>query len=196
MSKINTPEFRVAFPAVFQPKRNDLSKKDEFSVVALFPKGADLSGLEKAAKEALEAKFGADKSKWPGDIAKYRSPFRDQGDREKVDKQTGKRTLPQGYEKGSIYLTLRSAQRPGVVDNKMEEIIDTSDFYGGCWARASTNAYAYDQKGNRGVSFGLGNLQKLRDGDAFGNRTKAQDDFTAVEASPGEKSQSASDLFS
>ncbi len=31
MSKINTPEFRVAFPSVFQAKKNDLNGKDEMS---------------------------------------------------------------------------------------------------------------------------------------------------------------------
>ena len=189
-TKVTTTEFRVAFPAVFRPKHNDLSNKDEYSVVALFPKGTDLSALKAAAQEAA-------KKKWPKDMPKnLKSPFRDQADRAKVDEQTGKETLPQGYEAGAIYLNLKSAQRPGVVDQKMNEIIDESDFYGGCWARASINAYAYDQKGNRGVAFGLNNLQKLKDDDAFGNRSKPQDDFAAVETSSEDGEQgSASDLF-
>ena len=190
MSKVNTPEFRVAFPQVFQPKKNDLNGKDEYSVVALFPKGADLSALKKAAQEALVKKFGPEKAKWP---KKLRSPFRDQGDREK--EKDGVMTLPQGYEKGAIYLNLRSAQRPGVVDNQVQEIIDTAEFYGGCWAVASINAYAYNIKGNAGVSFGLGNLQKRKDGDAFGNRTKPEDDFAAV-ANSEASNESSSDLFS
>lgn len=192
MSKVNTPEFRVAFPAVFKPKRNDLNGKDEYSLVALFPKGADLSGLKKAAQEALEKKFGADKAKWPKNL---RSPFRDQGDREKENDE-GVMTLPQGYEKGAIYLNLRSGQRPGVVNHNVEDIIDESEFYGGCWARASVNAYAYDQKGNRGVAFGLGNIQKLKDDDAFGNRTKPEEDFAAVAAPEASANTSAGDLFS
>lgn len=195
MSKVNTPEFRAAFPSVFRPKHNSMNNKDEYSLVALFPKGADLSMLEKAAQNALVKKFGKDKKKWPGNIAKYRSPFRDQGDREKTDPETGKKTLPQGYEPGATYITLRSTQRPGCVDKDVQDIIDESEFYGGCWARASVNAFAYDQKGNRGVSFGLGNLQKLRDGDAFGNRTKPQDDFAPVDTGEANVS-SASSLFS
>lgn len=193
MSKVQTPEFRVAFPSVFQSKKNDLNGKNEYSVVALFPKGADLSKLKKAAQDAFIKKFGDDKSKWP---AKWRSPFRDQGDRKKIG-DDGKESLPSGYVEGAIYLTLRSEQKPGVVNQSVEDIIDTSDFYGGCWALATVNAYAYDQMGNRGVSFGLGNLQKLRDDDAFGNRTKPQDDFTAVAMPEGDQAnaQSSSDLF-
>ncbi len=190
MSKTNTPEFRVAFPQVFQAKRNTMNDKDEFSVVALFPKGADLSRLKAAAQEAVVKKFGPDKTKWP---RKMRSPFRDQGDRAKME--DGKEKLPQGYEKGNIYITLRSQQRPAVVDQKVQEIIDTSDFYGGCWALASVSCYAYDVKGNQGVSFGLGNIQKLRDDDAFGNRTKPQDDFSPVAMPESDNSESAQDLF-
>lgn len=194
MSKTVTPEFRVAFPAVFQPKRNDLNGKDEFSIVALFPKGADLSGLKKAANDAAVKKFGADTSKWPPGM---RSPFRDQGERIEAAKRENK-PAPQGYEAGAIYLTLRSTQRPGVVDQNVQEIIDQADFYGGCWAKASLNAYAYDQKGNRGVAFGLGNLQKVRDDDYFGNRTKPQDDFAAVEGADAGSNAStdANSLFS
>jgi hypothetical protein len=40
------------------------------------------------------------------------------------------------------------------------------------------NAYAYDVSGNRGVSFGLGNVQKVADGEALSSRTTAEDDFS------------------
>lgn len=173
-TKVNTPEFRVAFPNVFTPRKNDLNGKDEYSIVALFPKDADLSGLKTAAFEAAKKKWGDDQAKWP----KLRSPFRDQV--EKSKDVGGKQVLPEGYEAGAMFLTLRSTNRPGVVNQRVEDIIDTSDFYGGCYARAALNAFAYDAKGNRGISFGLNNIQKLRDGDPFGNRTKPQDDFEAV----------------
>ena len=193
MSKVNTPQFRVAFPQVFQPKKNDLNGKDEYSVVALFAPGTDLKALKIAAQEAIIKKFGADKAKWPKGM---RSPFRDQGDREK-ENDDGVMVMPQGYVKGAIYLNLRSSQKPGVVDNQVQDIIDSSEFYGGCYAIASINAYAYNQKGNKGVSFGLGNIQKIKDGDAFGNRTKPEEDFTAVAGSEAgeDNSTSADELF-
>ena len=191
-TKVNTPEFRVAFPQVFRPKKNDLNGKDEFSVVALFKKGISLVLLEKAAEAAMTKKWGENRNKWPKGL---RSPFRNQGDRAKTNDE-GVETMPQGYEKGAIYLNLRSAQRPGVVDQDVQDIIDESSFYGGCWARASINAYAYDVKGNKGVAFGLGNIQKLRDGDAFGNRTKPEEDFSPVENNEANAtSQTANSLF-
>lgn len=202
MSNKNTPEFRVAFPAVFQPKLNDLNGKDEFSVVALFPLESSLTGDKKVeykegikklklmAQAALVKKFGPDKTKWP---TKLRNPFKDQGDREKL--VDGKMVIPQGYVKGALYLNLKSIQRPGVVNQQVEQIIDASEFYGGCWAIASVSCYGYDTKGNRGVSFGLGNLQKTRDDTAFGNRTKPQDDFTAVAEIESANEESSADLF-
>lgn len=190
-TKLNTPQFRVAFPAVFEAKYNTLSKKNEFSVVALFPKGADLSKLKAAAQEAITKTFGNDKKKWPKNL---KSPFRDQGDRAKTNDE-GEEVLPQGYVKGAIYINLKSSQRPGVVDQNVEEMIDSSDFYGGCWAIASVNAFAYDKVG-KGVSFGLGNLQKVRDDKAFGNRTKPQEDFSAVASPDSDNDESALDMLS
>lgn len=195
MSKATTPEFRVAFPTVFRPKLNTQNEKMEYSIVALFPKGTDLSKLAAAAGVALEKKFGADKSKWPGDLSKYKSPFRDQGDREKKDPETGKMVLPQGYEKGAMYMNLRSGQKPGVVDKAVQPIIDESEFYGGCYCIATINAYAYDIKGNRGVSFGLGNVQKVRDGDPFGNRSKPEEDFAPVAGAETGNQVTAAGLF-
>jgi len=188
MSKPSTPMFRVAFPHVFKTKYNKLNKKDEYGLVALFETGQDLKVLKVAAQEALAKKFGQDKTQWPENL---KSPFRDQGDRETKNKTTGKMEMPQGYVKGAVYLNLRSEQRPGVVDHNVVDIIDSGDFYGGCYAIASVNAYAYDQGGNVGVAFGLGNIQKIKDGDAFGNRTKPQDDFKPVQQPASENNASA-----
>lgn len=194
MANINTPTFRVSYPNVFKAKKNDLNGKDEFSIVALFKKGEDISALKTAAQKAITDKWGPDKAKWPQNL---RSPFRDQAERAKeVD---GKRILPAGHEEGAIFLNLKSSQRPGVVDQNVQDILDESQFYAGCFARASVNAYAYDQKGNRGVSFGLGNIQKVKDGEPLGNRARPESDFApiAVEESAGKSAgASASDIFS
>ena len=107
--------------------------------------------------------------------------------------------LPDGYVEGAIYLNLKSVNKPGLVDNQVQDIIDSAEFYGGCWARASVSVYAYAQGGNRGVNFGLGNIQKVKDDTPFGNRTKAQDDFAPVAgavAAKGESAGAASSMFS
>lgn len=186
MSNVITPKFRASFPQLFKAKKNDLNGRDEYSVVALFDKGQDLSTLKAAATEALEKKWGKDKSKWPQNL---RSPFRDQGERAKD--MDGKKVLPAGYEEGAIFVTLKSEQRPGVVDANVQDIIDESQIYAGCILRATVRAYAYDNKGNRGVSFGLGNVQKCGDGPPLGGRSRPQDDFSPIEGAKSENAKTS-----
>lgn len=171
--KVKTPRFRVSFPKVFKAKVNKLSGKAEFSVVALFPKGADLSALEKAAEAVKEERWGKDKAKWPKNL---KSPFRDQGEKVREDG-----SLPQGHEKGAIFMSFKSKDKPGVVDQNVQPIMEENVFYPGCWAIASVNAYAYDHAGNRGVSFGLNNVQKVGDGESFSGKPSAESDFSPVE---------------
>lgn len=192
---IITPHFRVSYPKVFKAEMNKLSKKMEFSVQALFPKGCDLSELKKAAKDAIIDEWGEDEKKWPANL---RTPFRDQGDREKTDEKTGQKYMPPGYEKGAVYLNLRSNQKPQLLNARKEEIVDESDFYAGCWARASVNVSTYSQGGNCGVNFYLNNLQKVKEGEPLGGRTKAEHDFAPIETEDGAgpSGTSATSLFS
>src|SRR5258708_5692161 len=163
---LNTPEFRVSYPNVFKARKNELSGEDEYSVVALFPKDANLTALKNAAAQTLIDKFGTDQTKWPKGL---RNPFRDQGEREKDGK------LPEGLEAGAIFINLKAKQRPGVVDQNVNEIVEERDFYAGCYAIASVRPYYYDKKGNKGIAFGLNNIQKRRDGDPLGSRTRSEE---------------------
>ncbi len=175
---IVTPEFRVSYPNVFKARKNDMNGKDEYSIVALFKKGEDLSKLKAAAEEAMAKKFGADKKKWPKN---FKTPFRDQGEKEKTA-DDGSVFLPDGYVAGAIFMNLRSQRRPIVVDRGRNEITPDreEDFYPGCYARANVSCYAYDTAGNKGVSFGLSMIQKLRDGEAFSGRPKVEEAFEAL----------------
>lgn len=170
-----TPEFRVSYPNVFKAKKNDLNGKDEYSLVCLFKKGEVMTELQTLAKETIEKKWGTERAKWPTPL---KSPFRLQEERRKDGK------MPEGYEEGAIFINLKASQRPGLVklgaDGKLEDILDASDFYAGCYAKATVTCYAYDQKGNRGVAFGLANIFKTRDGDSLSGRTNAADDFADV----------------
>lgn len=160
--KVLTPKFRVSFPAVFVPRSAMDGAEPKYSVVMLFPKEVDLSKLKAIAKQAVTEKWG---DKVPKDL---RSPFRD-GDDKEMD----------GYA-GQIFITASSKMKPGLVNGAREPIIDAGEFYAGCYARATVNAYAYDRNGNRGVAFGLQNIQKLEEGEPFSGRTKPEDDFDAV----------------
>lgn len=171
MANLVTPKFRVSYPKVFKPEVNTMSGKSEYSVVALFDKNADLTKLRAAIKEAIEEKWGKDPAKHPKNL---RSPLRDQGERAKDG------VLPNGYVKGAVFITLKSKEKPGVVDEQVQPILDESTFYSGCYAHAAVSVYAYDQAGNRGVGIGLTNIQKVADGEPISGRPKPEASFTPV----------------
>lgn len=179
--QVVTPEFRAAFAEVFQPKAFG-EGKPKYSVVMLFDKKTDLTALKKAAFYVASAEYGPDKKKWPKN---FRMPFRD-GD-EKQDLA--------GY-KGKIFITASSMERPGIVDKDKQQIHESDGtFYSGCFARAQINAFTYDAKGNKGVSFGLQNLQKVKDGDRFSGRQNPEDVFETIEdGSDAEESYDDSDV--
>jgi ssDNA-binding protein len=184
-TQCTTSVFRMSYPNLFTAKKNDLNGKDEFSVVGLFGKGADLSALKKAANAAIVAKWGTDKSKYP---ANMKSPFRDQKDRMKDG------AYPAGHEEGGVFVTFKATTRPSVVDQQLQVIIEPSKIYAGAYAKASVNAFAYSQKGNNGVSFGLNAVQLVKDGDPISGRPSIEASFTAIaQDEPG--ATSASDLF-
>lgn len=186
---IMTPEFRVSYPNIFTAVVNRMSKKEEYSLVALFKKGQDISILKNAVKKIAEEEWGTDQKKWP---KKLRLPFRDQSEREK-EGEDGNAYMPVGYEAGAIFINLKSKQRPGIVDSNRQAIIDETEIYAGCYARATLNAYAYDYEGNVGIAFGLNNVQKLRDGEPLSGKAKAEDDFEAVASS--KDTEQANSLF-
>lgn len=185
-TQCTTSTFRMSYPNLFTAKKNDLSGKEEFQVVGLFAKGADLSMLKKAANAAVVAKWGEDKSKWPTNL---KSPFRDQKDRMKDGK------YPDGHEEGGTFITFKSTSRPAVVDQKLQAIIEPSKIYAGAYACASVNAFAYSQKGNNGVSFGLNAIQLVRDGDPISGRPSIESAFTPIAMDDAGDAKSASDLF-
>ncbi len=183
---ITTPVFRVSFPSVFKARRNEQNGKDEFSVQALFPKGTDLSAMKKMADAACVKKWGlkaAEMVKSP----KFKNPFRDQGEKIKDGK------LPEGCEAGAIFMTFKSTNRPTVVDQDVQEILEPAKFYAGCYARANVGAFAYETKGNIGVSFGLNHVQFYKDGPPLSGRPTVESAFEPITTT--EAGGSADSLF-
>lgn len=177
IKKVLTPEFRVSFPQVYEPKSFNGSK-EKYSVVMLFDKSkADLTALKKAVTAAALERWGS-KEKWPKGL---KMPFKDGDEKSHLA----------GYE-GMTVVTASSLQAPDVVggrkgpDGRFPKITEASgDFYAGCYARATLIAFAYPKEGVKGispgVSFSLQNIQKLRDGEQFSGRQEAESEFDEVE---------------
>ena len=147
-----TPEGRICFAYLFEPRSMEGSDKETYSVVLVFPKSTDISALRKSVADAVRAK-------WPEGCKGGRNPIND-GDL-KVEEW--------GDEfKDSWYIRASSQCQPAVVDRRKQEILDPKLVWSGQYGRAVVAPYAYDQKGNRGVSFGLDAIQITRDGERIG----------------------------
>jgi hypothetical protein len=178
---IVTPEFRGAFVQVFKATamKGQADAKPKYSVRAVFLPGTDITALKEAAKQAASEKWGANLPKL------LRSPFR-------MNKELETEIV--GVPEDAIVVTFSANEdrRPGVVDAKLQDILDEADCYSGAYYRAQVRAFGYDTAGNKGVAFGLQNLQKLREGEPMGGRMPASKAFNAVE---NNDAKSASALF-
>ena len=142
----------------------------KYSVSAIIPK-SDTKTIN-AIKAAVEQAKKDSISKWGGKIpANLKLPLRD-GDIDRPDDEA--------YA-NSYFFNANSRQAPQVVDSHVQPILDQSAVYSGCYGKISVTFYGYNSNGNRGIAAGLGNIQKLRDGESLGGRTTAAEDFETEE---------------
>jgi hypothetical protein len=135
-----------------------VDKKDTKTVAAI------KAAVEQAKKDSV--------SKWGGKVpANLHLPLRD-GDIDRPDDEA--------YA-GCYFFNANSRQAPQVVDSHVQPILDQSEVYSGCYGKISVTFYGYNSNGNRGIAAGLGNIQKLRDGESLGGRSSAADDFQTEE---------------
>lgn len=172
-SKLISPIGRVSFPALFTPRAAEEGGEPKYSVVLIFDEAAqktpEFSAMREAVKAAIRETW---KDKPPSNL---RNPFRKGEDKAHLA----------GYEPGTIFVSASSMRRPQVVGPDMAASVE-GEVYAGCFGRASLRVFAYDKKGNRGVSFGLGNFQMVRDGEPLGGGSRAEDDFAPVAGGAGD----------
>lgn len=167
--KVVTGEVRLSYAHLFEPYSNDPDNDPKYSVTILIPKsdtatlGKIERAIEAAAEEGKTSKFGG---KIPGNL---KTTLHDGDEEADLDRNP--------EYAGHMYMAISAKQRPGVVDLDLNPVLDPMQVYSGCYARVSMGAFAYSTSGNKGVSFGLNNVQFIRDGEPLGGRTRAEDDF-------------------
>lgn len=164
-NKVITGKVRFSYANVWEPKSVNGSDP-KYSVSLIIPK-SDEKTLQKI-KAAIEVAKKDGVSKLGGKIpANLKTPLRD-GDVDRPDDEA--------YA-GSYFINANSHTKPGIVDKNVQPILDPTEFYSGCYGRASIVFYAYNANGNKGIAAGLQNLQKLEDGEPLGGRSRPEDDF-------------------
>lgn len=168
-TRVVTDKVRLSYVHLFEPYTNDPDKEPRYSVTILIPKTdkVTLGKIEKAiaaAKEEGKTKtFGG---KLPANLKTTLHDGDEEADLERNPEYAG-----------HMYMAMSSKQRPGVVDLDLNPILDSTQVYSGCYARVAINAFPYSNSGNKGVSFGLNNVQFIEDGEPLGGRTRPEDDF-------------------
>ena len=79
-------------------------------------------------------------------------------------------------------MNVSSKLAPQVVDKDVNPIIDKEDVYSGCYGRVSMTIFPYNTDGGIGVTGGLNNVQKVKDGEPLGAHSTAADDFDTFAA--------------
>lgn len=172
---ILTPVGRVSWPALAKPDDNG-----KYGLTMIFDSEADLKKLKALVDECIKGEWG-DKYK----PAQLSLPFKNGND--KTDDEGNVRP-----EYKDCTLATMGTKYAVTVLNPAKKPIPTAqleaEVYGGCYCIAQVNAYAweYTEKGKvmkRGVSLGLMNLMKVRDGERLGGgkRISAEDAFADVE---------------
>ena len=170
MKVITGPNTRWSYCNVWQPKSIN-GGTPKYSVSLIIPK-SDTVTINRI-KAAIEAAYKEGEAKLKGNgrsvpaLSVLKIPLRD-GDAERPDDEA--------YA-NAYFVNANSATAPGIVDADRQPILDTSEVYSGVYGRASINFYAFNSNGNKGIACGLNNLQKIRDGEPLGGKSRPEDDF-------------------
>ena len=174
-TKVVTGKVRFSFVNLFEAKAFGEGTDAKYSVMLLIPK-SDVGtitrmrkAIDVAAQKGLATKFAG---KMP---AVLKTTLKDA---DKDTDQDGELFADKWPETAGHYvINVSSRTQPQVVDAALNPIINPTEVYSGCYGRASINFFAYNNNGNKGISAGLNNVQKLEDGEPLGSFSTAEQDF-------------------
>lgn len=171
-TKLTLKNVRLSYANIWEPKENPngdlkysasliISKNDKKQV-------AEIKKAIEAAKNEGKAKLANKNGKIPPNV---KIPLRD-GDTDRFDDEA--------YE-GCYFINANSNTAPKIVDRKIKPILDRSEVYSGCYANVSVNFYAYKMDAGSGIAAGLGNIQKVKDGEPLGGASNPENDFEVLD---------------
>lgn len=173
--KIKLVNTRLAFPALFEAKTVNGEGKPAFSACFLLdPADPQVKAINAAIEECAREKWGA----------KADAILKQMRAQDKVCLHDG--DLKSSYDgfPGNLYISARSAARPGVYDADRSVLVESDGRpYAGCYVNASIELWAQDNSYGKRVNASLRGVQFYRDGDAFAGGTPATaDEFDDIAA--------------
>ena len=170
-------EARMNWPRVFEPEAFN-GGEPKYNVTLSFPKSNTKllatiqAAIEACAEKARTTMFGGKLPK-NFDLPKIKDGDNDYDE--------------EGYP-GQWVIKASSKFKPEVVkrmkvagQSQFVQITDEDEFYGGCYGYASVTFRAFAVEVNKGISCQLDSLLKTKDGERFGSKSTAADDFAGVD---------------
>ncbi len=168
---------RLSYVHVFKPHAATPGAEEKFSTTILVPK-TDVETKQKidaAIKAATELGVS---EKWNGvKPPTVPNPIWD-GD---GVKQNGEQFGPECKGHWVFTASAKADYPPQVVDRRVQPILDQSEIYSGCYANVAVNFFPYLFAGKKGIGAGLGNIQKIKDGESLAGTRTAEQDFNVVD---------------
>ncbi|MBR2215994.1 MAG: DUF2815 family protein [Selenomonadaceae bacterium] len=172
-TEVRIQNCRLSYANIWNPRIEEDGSKGKYSVSLIIDKKDEVT--LKRIKLAIEAAKKQGKSKLAnaqGYIPKdLKTPLRDADEEGRID---------EAYV-GMMFLNATSKSKPKIVDRHLERITDEDEVYSGCYANVIVNFYAYKVNGNKGIAAGLGNIQKVKDGERLGGGSNPEADFDELE---------------
>ena len=187
-----TPVGRLSYVNAWKPRKKkpgEEAKANVYDCVLILDRPSEMTPDEKERYVELKQLVeDVRKAKWPNSKSPINAPFR---------YGYSPKTLPDGYNppkpydldanpeyKDKIIIKAVSYERPPqILRPDKQEMMNQSELYSGCYGRMWVYAFAYDNAGNKGVSFSLQGIMKVRDGDPLSSQRNASDAFKDIEIS-------------
>ena len=166
---VTTPYATLSFPVLFTPKPRAPGSDPVYACSLLFSPEAQKSPEYKKMQQAVAKVI---KEKFPTvPVKRLHLPFRQASEKPYA-----------GYEPGWTFINPWSKNKPGIVDVRLQDVLDPAELWAGQIVRANIMPFHYDTSGNKGISFGLNHIQLIkRDAPRIDGRSTANKVFSAVE---------------
>lgn len=157
MSKVTTGEVILSYAQVWEARSFE-GGKPKYSTQILIDKSDKdtLKDINTAIRNAMEQ--GVAKGYWKSgtDPKSFRNPVVRDGDVERSDDPA---------YKGKFFISAKSINKPIIVDQNVQEILDRDEIYSGVIAKVHISFYPYSMSTNKGLACGLEAIQKVADGE-------------------------------
>jgi len=187
-NRIILKNVRLSYANLFEPRpvgEGDSSKLKYGTALIIPHDHPQVDKLKDLIDSLGKSKFG---SGWPA-VKRKRNPLRDywkeheqaRAAAEEEGDDPNEIPKPDESTKDAFVLNTSADRKPQIVDKHLQPILDDSEIYSGCWVNISLGGFAYDRDSNKGVGFGLNNVQLVKQGERLGGAPNAEEEFETID---------------